>query len=79
MLRIGETFALEWSNIDFKLNVLHVTQRIYKGKLGTPKSASSEASIYMLKPFVRILKEWKLQCPLSRWIISPVYVKKTIL
>jgi integrase len=75
LLRIGETFALERKNIDLKLNVIHITQRVYRGKLGSPKTASSEASVYMIKPFARIMKEWILQCPSNQWIFPGARTK----
>ena len=37
-MRPGELFALEWSDIDFKANRVHVQRRLYRGSLDVPKS-----------------------------------------
>lgn len=37
-MRPGECFALEWSDIDFDRNRVHVRRRVYKGKTDLPKS-----------------------------------------
>jgi integrase len=37
-MRPGELFALEWSDIDFKANRVHIQRRLYRGGLDLPKS-----------------------------------------
>jgi integrase len=37
-LRVGEMFALEWRDIDFKENRVKVDRRLYRGTLDLPKS-----------------------------------------
>ncbi|MCX6792924.1 MAG: site-specific integrase [Candidatus Falkowbacteria bacterium] len=37
-LRFGELIALEWSDIDFKSNLMTVQKSIARGRLGSPKS-----------------------------------------
>ena len=53
---LGETFVLEWSHVDFKMNVIFVNQRIYKGVLDTPKTSSSRVSVIMLEPLEKVIK-----------------------
>jgi integrase len=50
-MRPGELFALEWSDIDLKANRVHVQRRLYRGKLGTPKS--NKAKTIALPPPAR--------------------------
>jgi integrase len=57
LLGLGETFALEWSHVDFKMNVIFVNQRIYKGVLDTPKTSSSRVSVIMLEPLEKVMKK----------------------
>jgi integrase len=37
-MRPGELFALEWPDIDFGAMRIHVNRRVYKGRVGLPKS-----------------------------------------
>jgi integrase len=37
-MRPGELFALEWGDIDFKANRVHVQRRLYRGAVDLPKS-----------------------------------------
>jgi integrase len=37
-MRPGELFALEWPDIDFDAMRIHVNRRVYKGRVGLPKS-----------------------------------------
>lgn len=37
-MRVGEVFALQWADIDFKANRIRVRRRLYRGQLDLPKS-----------------------------------------
>jgi integrase len=37
-MRVGEVFALQWSDLDFKANRIHIRRRLYRGELDLPKS-----------------------------------------
>lgn len=37
-MRVGEVFALQWSDIDFKANRVHVRRRLYENDLDLPKA-----------------------------------------
>ncbi len=60
-MRIGEIRGLQWKNVDFKNHLIHVRTTLkYGGKgkgyrLDTPKSESSERSIYMLPDIAELL------------------------
>lgn len=60
-MRNGELRALEWSDIDFKNKMMHVTGTLIYTKggyyKGTPKSRSSKRDIPMLDNVYQILKE----------------------
>ena len=61
-MRVGELRALEWSDIDYQKNVIHVngTLKYCKGKgyfKDTPKTATSCRDIPMIPEVVKALKE----------------------
>lgn len=63
-MRVGEASALEWSDIDYVNNVIHVTKtvsRTEKGEytIGTPKSKTSIRDIPMTDAIKSILKSQK--------------------
>lgn len=63
-MRVGEVSALEWSDIDYANNVIHVTKtisRTEKGEytVGTPKSRTSIRDIPMTDSIKSILKGQK--------------------
>ena len=60
-MRKGELLALRWKDINFKENQIKVKHSLYKGKLTTPKSKSSNRSITMSTSLKKILLELKLE------------------
>jgi integrase len=46
-MRIGEVLALRTEDLDFARRLIHVRASVYAGKLGTPKSDASIASLPM--------------------------------
>lgn len=60
-LRAGEALALEWSDIDFKDNMLSVSKTLYiTGEISdTPKSLKSIRMIEIDDDTIEMLKEWK--------------------
>lgn len=50
-MRVGEVFALQWSDIDFKANRVHVRRRLYENDLDLPKS--NKARMIVLLPEAR--------------------------
>lgn len=64
-MRIGEIRGLQWKNVDFSHHVIHVKATLKYGKgegywLDTPKSESSERSIYMLPAIADLLRKERL-------------------
>lgn len=62
-LRRGEIVALEWKNIDFEKNLIHIKQSAYRGKGGNgikaPKTKSSFRSVALPQPVMELLKEYR--------------------
>lgn len=62
-LRRGEIVALEWKNIDFKKNLIHIKQSAYRGKGGNgikaPKTKSSFRSVALPQPVMDLLKKYQ--------------------
>lgn len=59
--RVGELIALDWSDVDFKNNVLHISKTDYNGHVGSPKTADSFRDV-PLHPQLRtqFLKEYRV-------------------
>ena len=55
-MRIGEVLALRAEDLDFQRRLIHVRSSVYAGKLGTPKSEASIASLPMPPVLVTRLK-----------------------
>ena len=63
-LRASELRGLRWADVDLKRNEIHVRQRADRyGKMGAPKSETSERTIPLAPMLVNTLREWKLVCP----------------
>jgi integrase len=63
-LRASELRGLRWSDVELDAGKLHVRQRADRfGKIGRPKSASSERVVPFGKIVANTLREWRLACP----------------
>jgi integrase len=63
-LRASELRGLRWTDLNLKRNELHVRQRADRyGKMGAPKSETSERTIPLAPVLANALREWKLVCP----------------
>lgn len=63
--RIGETLAVQWSDVHLKLNEININKSLYKNEIQAPKTHSSIRVIHIPNELVRILTEWKKICPKS--------------
>ncbi len=69
-MRQGEVLALEWSDIDFKKNVISIDKTFSKGKLGKPKTLSSIRDVKIPQNLALELKKYKLySCGNSRNLV----------
>ena len=56
--RIGEASALQWKDIDYKRQVIHITKTVSNGKeIGTPKTKSSLRDIPLTETVKAVLKQ----------------------
>ena len=63
-LRASELRGLPWRDVDLKAGTVTVSQRADKYcQIGEPKSAAGYRTIPIGSVLVKMLKEWKLQCP----------------
>ena len=61
-VRCGELLGLRWSDINFEVGVLVVTQSVWRGAFQTPKSEGSERVIPMPPQLVQLLTEYSQVC-----------------
>lgn len=65
-LRASEIRGLRWADIDFKASTISVNQRADKFcHIGPPKSKAGYRTIPIGPALVKMLKEWKLRCPIG--------------
>ena len=70
-MRPGEIFALKWRHVTE--GCVLIEQRIYQGKIGTPKSHHSKRSAACTPTIVSEFEEWKALCPSNQpdaWVFS---------
>lgn len=60
-LRAGEALGLQWNDIDFETQMLHIRRSAWYGKVQTVKSKASETILPMPLALVAILKEYRAQ------------------
>lgn len=63
-MRIGETAALQWSDIDFETGILSINKNLYyksmkEYKFVEPKTQASVRDIVIDSDTIKELKEWK--------------------
>ena len=58
-LRPGEVAALKWQDIDFSAQSVTVRERVYRGKLNTPKTVNSSRAAGLPSGVFARLKEWR--------------------
>ena len=70
-LRVGELLALQWDDINFSTGAVNVSKQatVAAGKMqiSTPKTDSSIRTVYLSKPALEVLKEYRKTVD-SRWV-----------
>ena len=59
-LRHGELAALRWN--DFQGSKVRVDEAVYRGCLGTPKSAKSRRTVSVPAVVLELIEDWRSQC-----------------
>jgi integrase len=63
-LRIGEALGLQWQDIDFKNNLIHVRRTLGRDKRPTePKTERSKRSVILIPELAAVLKEHRIASP----------------
>lgn len=65
-LRAGEVLGLQWDDIDFERQLLHIRRSAWYGQLQTAKSEASETVLPIPNALLSVLKEYRL-----RWKPNP--------
>ena len=60
-MRPGEIFALKWKHL--KKDHLEVSQRVYRGKIDSPKTSHSERIVALADGVQELVKEWRAMYP----------------
>ena len=60
-LRAGEALGLQWGDIDFDRNLLHIRRSAWYGKIQTAKSQASEAVLPIPNALVAVLRQYRAQ------------------
>ena len=58
-LRRGELFALRWKAIDLETGTLQVSEAVYEGMFGTPKTAAGLRALPLSPGAVTLLRSWR--------------------
>lgn len=70
-LRIGELLALQWDDINFRTGAVDISKQVTmaagKMQLSTPKTKSSIRTVYLPKPVLEALKEYRKTVD-SQWV-----------
>jgi integrase len=62
-LRVGEILGLRWSDVDFDLAQLRVSQRCYRGEMDSPKTRASQRTLPLSPECVQALKRLRAASP----------------
>lgn len=57
-LRAGEILGLKSEDFDFEGRLLHIRRTVWRGKLQTPKTVNSQASLPLPEPLLLMVKEF---------------------
>jgi integrase len=61
-LRVGEILGLRWMDVDLDGAQIQIRQRCYRGDFDSPKTRSSQRTLYLLKPCPEALRRLKAKC-----------------
>lgn len=77
-MRRGELLGLQWGDIDWVSQKIHVRRSLYKGGFQTPKSEYSKRAIDMGPRLIQVLKEHRAQQNETRLKVGSSWVNNDI-
>jgi integrase len=66
-MRAGELWGLQWGDVDWNSNQIHVRRSLWGGNFQTPKTKTSIRKIDIPSSLSLELKKWKLTCPINEY------------
>ena len=77
-LRISEACGLQWADVDYRNNMIHVRRGFINGNVGKPKTDASEATVPMHPLLADSMREWQEKTPWNKpgdWIFASERLK----
>ena len=77
-LRISEALGLQWQDMDWEHQQIHVRRRWVANSVGEPKTQASKAPVPMAPVLARFMKEWRKQTAYSAptdWVFASKKLK----
>jgi integrase len=65
-LRISETLGLQWNDLDFSNQKIHVRRTWLDGRIGKPKTKASSQPVGMGTLLADIMRQWQQETPYSK-------------
>ncbi len=78
-MRPSEIFALKWTHV--KSDHLDIQQRVYRGKMDSPKTPRSVRKVALSEGLQRVISKWKSFCidtSLGAWIFPSENLKTSV-
>ncbi len=72
-LRCSEIAGLQWQDVDWDNNQIHVRRRWIRGNVAEPKSEKSKAPVAMAPLLAKYLRAWQLETACARptdWVFA---------
>jgi integrase len=77
-LRISECLGLQWADVDFAAQVIHVRRTWTGGKVGAPKSKASKAAVPLHPLLASHMQAWRRETPYAAaadWVFPSFSLK----
>jgi integrase len=77
-LRISECLGLQWQDVDFTNQLIHVRRTWVHGHLGNPKTKASKAPVPLHSLLADSMKKWRAESPFSQpnnWVFPSFRLK----
>ena len=74
--RNGEIGGLQWGDLDFEAMEMHIRRQFVKSEIVyhlKSRKGKNELVIPMTISYVKMIKEWKLECPPGEWVFPGIF------